>query len=74
MRHGIAADEILEETVEHNCDLVIIGVSGTAGRLSELLMGNVTRQIVEHAPCAVLVASQTLQNSIPPKHDEHSDA
>jgi nucleotide-binding universal stress UspA family protein len=74
LRHGIAADEILEETVELNCDLVVIGASGTAGRLSGLLMGNVTRQIVEHTPCAVLVASQTLQNSIPTKYDEHSDA
>jgi nucleotide-binding universal stress UspA family protein len=54
--------------------LVIIGASGTAGRLSGLLMGNVTRQIVEHALCAVLVASQTLQNSIPAKHNEHSNA
>jgi nucleotide-binding universal stress UspA family protein len=74
LRHGIAADEILEETVELSCDLVVIGASGTAGRLSGLLMGNVTRQIVEHAPCAVLVTSQTLQNSIPTKYDEHSDA
>ncbi len=74
LRHGIAADEILEETIERNCDMVIIGASGTAGRLSRLLLDNVTRQIVEHAPCAVLVASQTLQDSIPPKSDEHSDA
>jgi nucleotide-binding universal stress UspA family protein len=74
LRHGVAADEILEETVELNCDLVIIGASGTTGRLSGLLMGNVTRQIVEHAPCAVLVASQTLHNRIPPEHNEHSNA
>jgi nucleotide-binding universal stress UspA family protein len=74
LRHGIAADEIIEETIEHNCNLVIIGASGTTGRLSGLLMGNVTRQIVEHAPCAVLVASQTLQNSITSEHEEDCDA
>lgn len=58
LRYGVAADEILRETHEKDYDLVIIGASGTAGRLKEWLLGNVTRQIVEHAPCSVLVVKQ----------------
>jgi nucleotide-binding universal stress UspA family protein len=55
LRYGIAADEILREMVESDYGLVIVGSSGTAGRLRMLLLGNVTRQIVENAPCSVLV-------------------
>lgn len=54
-RHGVAADEILREALEGNYDLIVIGASGTAGRLREWLLGNVTRQVVEHASCSVLV-------------------
>ena len=58
LRQGIAADEILRETREGDYDLVVIGASGAAGRLREWLLGNVTRQIVEHSPCSVLVVKQ----------------
>jgi len=57
-RHGVAADEILHETLEGNYDLIVIGASGTAGRLREWLLGNVTRQVVEHAQCSVLVVKR----------------
>jgi nucleotide-binding universal stress UspA family protein len=57
-RHGVAADEILREALEGNYDLIIIGASGMAGRLREWLLGNVTRQVVEHAPCSVLVVKR----------------
>ena len=57
-RHGVAADEILREALEGNYDLIVIGASGTAGRLREWLLGNVTRQVVEHAPCSVLVVKR----------------
>lgn len=58
LRQGIAANEILRETREGDYDLVVIGASGAAGRLREWLLGNVTRQIVEHSPCSVLVVKQ----------------
>ncbi|MFQ5857063.1 MAG: universal stress protein [Anaerolineae bacterium] len=58
LRQGIAADEILRETREGDYDLVVIGASGAAGRLREWLLGNVTRQIVEHSPHSVLVVKQ----------------
>ncbi len=58
LRHGVAADEILREVHEGNYDLILIGASGAAGRLREWLLGNVTRQVVEHASCSVLVVKQ----------------
>ena len=56
LRHGVVADEILREAREGNYDLIAIGASGAAGRLRAWLLGNVTRQVVEHASCSVLVA------------------
>jgi nucleotide-binding universal stress UspA family protein len=58
LRQGIAADEILREIREGDYDLVAIGASGAAGRMREWLLGNVTRQIVEHSPRSVLVVKQ----------------
>jgi nucleotide-binding universal stress UspA family protein len=58
-RHGVAADEILREALESAYDLIVIGASGTAGRLREWLLGNVTRQVVEHALCSVLVVKRS---------------
>ncbi|HIE38369.1 MAG TPA: universal stress protein [Anaerolineales bacterium] len=55
LRYGVAADEILSEAREGDYDLVVIGASGTAGRLRGWLLGDVTRQVVEHAPRSVLV-------------------
>jgi nucleotide-binding universal stress UspA family protein len=60
LHHGVAADEILRKVHEGNYDLIIIGASGTAGRLKEWLLGNVTRQIAERAPCSVLVVKTEL--------------
>jgi nucleotide-binding universal stress UspA family protein len=58
LRQGIAVDEILREIREGDYDLTVIGASGAAGRLREWLLGNATRQIVEQAPCSVLVVKQ----------------
>ena len=55
LRRGVAAAEILRKAHRDKYDLIVIGASGTAGRLREWLLGNVTRQIVECAPCSVLV-------------------
>jgi nucleotide-binding universal stress UspA family protein len=58
--HGVADDEILREAHQGGYDLIIIGASGKTGRLKEWLLGNVTRQIVERAPCSVLVVKTEL--------------
>jgi nucleotide-binding universal stress UspA family protein len=54
IRHGDVVEVILEEAVEGKYDLIVLGESGTR-RLSGLLMGNVTQQIINRAACAVLV-------------------
>ena len=55
LRHGTVGTEILREAREGNYDLIVMGASGAAGRLKEWLVHNMTRQVVEHAPCSVLV-------------------
>jgi nucleotide-binding universal stress UspA family protein len=58
LRRGTPTSEILQEIVEGNYDLVIIGASGAAGRLQEWLLGNVSREIVETCKCPILVVRQ----------------
>jgi len=58
LQHGVVADEILREAHEGDYDLITIGASGATGRLREWLLGNVTRQVVEHASCSVMVVKQ----------------
>jgi nucleotide-binding universal stress UspA family protein len=55
LRHGVAAEEILREALEGDYDLIVIGARYVASRLRGLLMGDVTRQIVDRAPCPTLV-------------------
>lgn len=56
LHRGIAVDEILREASEMECDLLVIGaqVEQTTW-LNELLVSTVTPQIVDRAPCSVLV-------------------
>lgn len=53
--HGDVVEAILEETKEGHYDLVVLGeTEGTT--LRGLLLGNVTQQIINRAPCAVLIS------------------
>ena len=70
LRYGVVADEILREALEGDYDLIVIGASGTAGRLKGWLLGNVTRQVVERARCSVLVVkrrSALYKGGLPPE-------
>jgi len=58
LRHGTVGAEILREAREGNYDLIVMGASGAAGRLRAWLLRNITRQVVEHAPCSVLVVKE----------------
>jgi nucleotide-binding universal stress UspA family protein len=58
LRHGVVADEILREAHTGNYDLIVIGVARTANRLKRWLLGDVAREIVDHALLPVLVAKQ----------------
>jgi nucleotide-binding universal stress UspA family protein len=55
VRHGDVVEAILEETAEGQYDLVVLGE--TQGQtLRGLLLGNVTQQIINRAPSAVLIS------------------
>jgi nucleotide-binding universal stress UspA family protein len=55
LRHGIVADEILQESQSGDFDLIVLGSSRSAGGLVRALMGDVTRDIVHRAQVPVLV-------------------
>ncbi len=64
IRYGVAAEEILLEARDGDYDLVVVGASGTVGRLRRWLLGDVTRQVADAAPCSVLVVKGRM---LPPR-------
>ncbi|MFN2145033.1 MAG: universal stress protein [Anaerolineales bacterium] len=57
IRHGDVVEAILEEAVQGKYDLIVLGFS-EGWTLRGLMLGNVTQQIINRAPCAVLVVKQ----------------
>lgn len=57
IRHGDVVEAILEETLEGNYDLVVLGET-EGSTLRGLLLGNVTQQIINRSPSAVLISKQ----------------
>jgi nucleotide-binding universal stress UspA family protein len=53
--HGRAASMIVEEARRMPADLIVVGHRG-AGRWESMLLGSVSAEVVDHAPCPVLVA------------------
>jgi nucleotide-binding universal stress UspA family protein len=54
MRHGHAAEQILDEAAEWQADLIVIGQLGQRG-LTRFIMGGTATRIVQYARCAVLL-------------------
>lgn len=54
LRHGAAAEQVVAEATEWGADVVVIATHGRSG-LRRLLLGSVANQIVNHAPCPVLL-------------------
>lgn len=51
---GDPAEEIVRLAQIHNADLIVLGSRGLTG-MKRILLGSVSSQIVEDAPCSVLV-------------------
>jgi nucleotide-binding universal stress UspA family protein len=56
LRHGIVIDQVFEEAREGDYDLIVTGTSPARGLLRHYIMGDLTRSILNHANCSVLVA------------------
>jgi len=54
LRHGYAAEQILNEAEEWHADLIVIGQLGQRG-LTRFLIGSTATRIVQYAPCSVLL-------------------
>lgn len=54
---GYPADVIITEAKSIQADLIIIGSKGLQG-IQRFLLGSVSRKVVRHAPCSVLVVRQ----------------
>lgn len=53
-RIGIVWDEIVTHARENHIDLIVLGTR-RHGMLRRMLLGSVTKAVIEHAPCPVLL-------------------
>jgi nucleotide-binding universal stress UspA family protein len=56
VRHGIVVNQVFAEVRKSNYDLIVTGSSQARGMLRHYIMGDLTRTILNHANCPVLVA------------------
>jgi len=56
IRHGIVIDQVFAEVRQNTFDLIVTGSSRARGMLRHYIMGDLTRNILNHANCPVLVA------------------
>ncbi len=56
IRHGIVLDEVFAELEEGDYDLIVTGSTRARGMLRHYIMGDLTRQILNHSTRSVLVA------------------
>ena len=64
--HGDPAEEIVKEARAGHYDLIVTGTRGR-GPVARLLLGSVSREISEHAPCTVLIVSADQTVRIEPR-------
>jgi len=56
IRHGMVVDQVFAEARAQQYDLIVTGSSRARGMLRHYIMGDLTRTILNHANCPVLVA------------------
>ena len=56
IRHGIVVDQVFAAARAQQYDLIVTGSSRARGMLRHYIMGDLTRTILNHANCPVLVA------------------
>lgn len=56
IRHGIVLEQVFEEARQGQHDLIVTGSSQSRGMLQHYIMGDLTRSILNHTNCPVLVA------------------
>ena len=61
--HGRPATLIVERAAEFRAELVVIGSRGR-GPLTSMLLGSVSAEVVDHAPCPVLVVRRPVAESV----------
>jgi nucleotide-binding universal stress UspA family protein len=61
--HGRPATLIVERAAEFRAELVVIGSRGR-GPLTSMLLGSVSAEVVDHAPCPVLVVRHPVVESV----------
>jgi nucleotide-binding universal stress UspA family protein len=57
IRHGMVDREILRESQVGDYDLIVMGAKKTKGPFQEWFLGDITNEVIAHAPCPVLVLS-----------------
>jgi nucleotide-binding universal stress UspA family protein len=67
VRIGVPHEEIAASAKEHQADLIVMGSTGRTG-LARILMGSVTRRIIQRLPCSLLTTKQ--QNVLEELHDD----
>jgi len=70
---GRPATVIVTEAEQLRCDLVIIGSHGH-GAIASFALGSVSAEVVDHAPCPVLIARRPTLGSIVLGHDGSDSA
>ena len=53
VREGYAATAIVDEAIEQEVDLIVIGTHGLSG-IKHMLLGSIAERVVQKAPCPVL--------------------
>jgi nucleotide-binding universal stress UspA family protein len=56
IRHGIVVDQVFAEAHQGGHDVIVTGSSQGRGMVRHYIMGDVTRSILNHADCPVLIA------------------